>query len=69
MNNRRLLIAAEFHFVHPEEKDSKKHYKLTQNSVSFSCQSKQDSRRCINFPREHTCRILTNHSIKLGRGA
>ena len=24
MNNRRLLIAAVFHFVHPEEKDSKK---------------------------------------------
>ena len=22
MNNRRLLIAAEFHFVHPEDKDS-----------------------------------------------
>ena len=33
MNNRRLLIAAEFHFVHPVEKDSfKKHHKLTQNS-------------------------------------
>ena len=45
MNNRRLLIAAEFHFVHSVEKDSfKKHDKLTQNSVSFSCPSKQVSR-------------------------
>ena len=34
MNNRRLLIAAEFHFVHPVEKDSLKHHKLTQNSVN-----------------------------------
>ena len=40
---------------------------LTQNSVSFSCQSKQDSRCCINFPRELTCHILTNQSIKIGR--
>ena len=52
MNNRRLLIAAEFHFVHPVEKESLKHQKLTQNSVSFSCQSKQDSRCYINFLRE-----------------
>ena len=29
MNNRRLLIAAVFHFMHPVEKDSKKHHKLT----------------------------------------
>ena len=36
MNNRRLLIAVVFHFVHPVEKDSQKHYKLTQNSVSVS---------------------------------
>ena len=64
MNNRRLLIAAEFHFVHPVEKDSYKHYKLTQNSVSFSCQRKQVSRCCKKFPREHTCQILTNQSIK-----
>ena len=38
MTNRRLLIAAVFHFMHPVEKDSKKHHKLTKNSVSFSCQ-------------------------------
>ena len=36
-----LLIAAEIHFANPGEKDSYKHHKLTQNSVSFSCQSKQ----------------------------
>ena len=63
------LIAAEFHFVHPVEKDSLKHHKLTQNSVSFSCQSKEVSRRCINFPHELTCQILTNKSIKTGRRA
>ena len=63
MNNRRLLIAAVFHFVHPVEKDIKKHHKLTQNCVSFSCQSKQVSRCCINFPHELTCQILTNQSI------
>ena len=57
MNNRRLLIAAVFHFVHPVEKDIKKHHKLTQNSVSFSCQSKL------------TCQILANQSIKIGRRA
>ena len=48
MNNRRLLIAAVFHFVHPVEKDSQKHHKLTENSVSFSYQSEQVS-RCISF--------------------
>ena len=42
---------------------------MTQNSVSFSCQSKQDLRCCINFPHELTCQILTNHSIKIGRTA
>ena len=58
-----------FHFLHPVEKDSKKHHKLTQNSVSFSCQSKQLSRCCINFTRELTCQILTNQSIIIRRGA
>ena len=38
-------------------------------SVSFSCQSKQLSRCCINFPHELTCQILTNQSIKIGRRA
>ena len=39
MNHRRILIAAEFHFVHPVEKDSEKHDKMaTQNSISFSYQ-------------------------------
>ena len=40
---------------------------MTQNSVSFSCQSKQLSRCCINFPHELTCQILTNQSIHIGR--
>ena len=68
MNKRTLLIAAAFHFVHPVEKESY-HHKLTQNSVSFSCQSKQLSRCCINLTHELTCQILTNQSIKIGRGA
>ena len=46
-----------------------KHHKLTQNSVSFSCQSKQDSRCCTNFPHELTCQILTNQSVKIRRRA
>ena len=69
MNNKRLLIAAVFHFVHPVKKDSKKHHKLTQNSVSFGCQSKQVVRCCINFPHGLNCQIFTNHSIKIGREA
>ena len=52
MNQRRLLIAAVFHFKHPVGKDSKKHHKLTKYSVSFSYQSKQGSRCCINFLNE-----------------
>ena len=55
------MIAAEFHFVNPVEKDSEKHHKLTQ--------SKQGSRHCINFPHELTCQILSNQSIKIGRRA
>ena len=39
---------------------------MTQNSVSFSCQSKQLSRRCMNFRHELTCQILTNQSTKIG---
>ena len=71
MNNRRLsiLIAAVFHFVYPVEKGSKKHHKLAKKSVSFSCQSKQVPRCCINFPHENTCQILTNRSFKIGRRA
>ena len=49
MYDRRLLIAAVFHFVHPVQKDSQKHHELTQNSVSFSCQRKQVPRCCIIF--------------------
>ena len=49
MNNRRLLISAVFHFVHPVD--------------SFSDQSKQVSRCCINFPHELSWQILTNQSI------
>ena len=42
---------------------------MTQNFVSFSCQSKQVSRCCINFPLELTWQILTNQSIKIGQRA
>ena len=42
---------------------------LTQNSISFSCQSKQLSRCCINFPHELTCHILTNQSTEIARRA
>ena len=69
-NNRRLLIAAiaaVFHFVHPVEKGGEIHHMLTKNSVTFSCQSKQVSRCCINFLYELTCQILTNQSMKFGR--
>ena len=38
----------------------------TQNTVSFSCQSKQC---CINFPHELTCQILTDQSIEIERRA
>ena len=38
MNYRTILIAAVFHFVHQVEKDSLKHHKMTQNSVSSSYQ-------------------------------
>ena len=56
-------------FSQARKKTVKKHHKLTQNSVSFSCQSKQDSRCCINFPHELTSQILTNQSVKNGRRA
>ena len=68
MNNRRLLIAAEFHCTSSGKRQLKNH-KLTEHSVSFICQSKQDSRCCINFPHELTCQILTNQSIKIERRA
>ena len=64
MNNRRLLIAVEFHFVHPAKKGNLKTSQVHTDSVSFSCQSKQVSRCCINFPH-----LLTNQSIKIGRRA
>ena len=69
MNNRRLLIAAEFHFVHPTKKGNLKTSQVHTDSVSFSCQSKQVSRCCLNFPHEDTCEILTNQSTKIGRRA
>ena len=37
-NYRTILIAAVFHFVHQVEKDSLKHHKMTQNSLSSSYQ-------------------------------
>ena len=65
MNNRRLLIPAVFHFVHPVEKSQ-----IDTKLCSFSCQNKQVSRSCINFPHEPTCQILTYQSIKIiGRRA
>ena len=39
------------------------------HAISFSYQSKQLSRCCINFPHELTCQILTNQRIKIGRRA
>ena len=66
MNYRTILKTAVFHFVHQVEKESLKHHKMTQNSVSSSS-SEQVSRRCINFPHELTCKILTNQNIKIGR--
>ena len=38
-------------------------------TLSASAISKQVSRRCINFPHELTCQILTNQNIKIGRRA
>ena len=68
---RTILLAAVFHFVHQVENDSLKHHKMTQNSQSLSAPaiSKQVSRRCINFPPELTCQILTNQNIKIGQRA
>ena len=39
------------------------------NSRYYFTQSKQLSRRCINFPHELTCQSLTSQSIKIGRTA
>ena len=69
MNNRRLLIAAEFHFVHLAKKGHLKTSQVDTDYVSFSCQSKQVSRCGLNFPHEDTCEILTNQSTKIGRTA
>ena len=42
MNNRRLLIAAVFHFVHPVGKDSKKQHKRKseKNELDLLCRQK-----------------------------
>ena len=47
----------------------KKTSQIDTNSISFSCQRKQVSRRCINFPHELTRQILTTQSINVGRRA
>ena len=55
MNIRRLLIAAEIHFVHLVERQLK-----TSQVDTKLCQlqqSKQVSRCCINFQHELTCQI------------
>ena len=64
MNYRTILIAAVFSFVHQVEKDSLRHHTLSAPAIS-----KQVTRRCINFPHELTCQILTNQNIKIGRRA
>ena len=54
MNNRRLLIAPVFHFMHPVEKDRKT--------------SQVDKKLCqlqLSKLHELTCQILTNRSILL----
>ena len=69
MNNRRLLIAAEFHFVQCSVEKTVKNITSWHKTLSASAISKQVSRCCINFPHELTCQILTNQSIKIGRRA
>ena len=73
MNYRTILIAAVFHFLHQVEKDSLKKSqddtKLPDKTLSAPAISKQVSRRCINFPHELTCQILTNLNIRIGRRA
>ena len=69
MNNRRLLIAAEFHFVHSVEKTVKNIKSGQKLCQPLSYQSKQVSRCCINFLHELTCQVLTNQSIKIGHRA
>ena len=60
LSNRRLLIAAEFHFVQCSVE--KRQLKTSQVDTKVSsC--------CINFLHELTCQILTNQSIKIGRRA
>ena len=68
MNNRRILMEAVFHCVHPLEK-TVKNIKRWHKTLSASAISKQVSRCCINFLHELTCQILTNQSIKTGRRA
>ena len=69
MNNRRLLIAAVFHFVHPVGKRQLK----TSQDDSKICQLQLSVNKfpdaAENFPHELTCQILTNQSIKIGRRA
>ena len=69
MNNRRLLIAAEFHVVHSVEKTVKNiksgHKTLSASAVKVN----KFQRCCINFLHELTCQDSTNQSIKIGRRA
>ena len=69
--NRRLLVAAVFHFVHSVKKTVIKNISSWHKtlSASISCWNKQVSRCCMNFLHELTCQILTNQGIKIGRGA
>ena len=50
-------------------KTSQDDTKLPDKTLSASAISKQVSRRCINFPHELTCQILTNQNIRIGRRA
>ena len=50
-------------------KTSQDDTKLQDKTLSAPAISKQVSRRCINFPHELTCQILTNQNIRIGRRA
>ena len=67
MNNRRLLIASVYNFVHSVEKV--KNITSWHKTLLASTISKQVSRCCIHFLLELTSQILTNQSIKIGRRA
>ena len=54
MNNRRILVAAVFHFVHPVER-TVQNITRWHKTLPASAISKYVSRCCINFPHDLTC--------------